>query len=184
MFESMVAFTAVEHFYGHYFDPPKGGAAFPRIMARARRPFATADGYICVQPNTDAHWRNLFLACGETGLADDPRFAGIAARTENVDALYSALATLLRTRTTADWLGLMQVLDVPCAPVNGLKDLPNDPHLIATAFFTRIDQGDGCSLTFPGVPVLVDGERPPIRRPPRLGEHQAVLDGAGFNSSP
>jgi crotonobetainyl-CoA:carnitine CoA-transferase CaiB-like acyl-CoA transferase len=185
MFESMVAFTAVEHFYGHYFDPPRGPAAFPRVMARERRPFATANGYICVQPNTDAHWRNLFLACGEVGLADDPRFAGIAARTENVDALYSTLASLLRTRTTEDWLGLMQELDVPCGAVNALKDLTEEPHLAATEFFTRLDQGDGSRLAFPGVPVLFDGQRPPIRRPPRLGEHnQALLGGAGFDSQP
>jgi crotonobetainyl-CoA:carnitine CoA-transferase CaiB-like acyl-CoA transferase len=183
MFESMVAFTAVEHFYGHHFEPPKGPAAFPRVMARGRRPFLTADGYISVQPNTDAHWRNLFLACGEVALADDPRFAGIAARTENVDALYSALASLLRTRTSAEWLGLMQEMDVPCGTVNALADLTRDPHLAATEFFTKLDQGDGSSLTFPGVPVLFDGKRPPIRMPPRLGEHdENLVGGAGFDS--
>ncbi|MDB5446808.1 MAG: L-carnitine dehydratase/bile acid-inducible protein, partial [Phenylobacterium sp.] len=83
MFETMVAYTAVEHFYGRYFDPPLGPAAYPRVMTPERRPFATADGYICALPYTDQHWRSLFEMAGRPELAEDPRFAGIGARTDH-----------------------------------------------------------------------------------------------------
>lgn len=180
MFESMVAFTAVEHLYGRHFEPPKGPAAYPRVMTPERRPFATADGHICALPYNDGHWTRLFEACGRTDLAADPRFADIAARTENVTALYATLAEILRTRTTAEWLEILERLEIPCAPVTSLETLVDDPHLAATGFFTLLDQGDGTQLRFPGVPVLFDGERPPIAAPPRLGEHtREVLEAAG-----
>lgn len=181
MFESMVAFTAVEHLYGRHFDPPKGPAAYPRLMAPDRRPQATADGYICALPYTDGHWRSLFRAVGRPELADDPRFRDISARTANVAELYETLAAILRARPTAEWLKLLGELEVPCAEVKGLEDLIDDPHLAATGFFTVLDDETG-RVRHPGVPVLFDGERPPIRRPPRLGEHtEEVLREAGLS---
>ena len=60
MFETMVAFNFVEHYYGHHFDPPKGPLGYPRVMAPWRRPLATADGYLCMMAYTDAHWRGFF----------------------------------------------------------------------------------------------------------------------------
>ncbi len=65
MFETMVGYVAVEHLYGRSFEPDKGPAAYPRVITNERRPFATAaDGYICVLPYTDRHWKDVFEACG------------------------------------------------------------------------------------------------------------------------
>ena len=171
MFETMVAFTAVEHFYGHHFSPPEAPAAYPRVMTPERRPFATRDGHICVLPYTDRHWAALFAACGRAELTDDPRFKGIAARTLNATALYATLGGLLAERTTSEWLETLQRLEIPCAPITSLEELEDDPHLTATGFFAEVEAANGETLRFPGVPVLFDGERPLIRRPPLLGEH-------------
>ena len=183
MFETMVAYTAVEHYYGQHFDPPKGPAAYPRVMVPERRPFATADGYICALPYTDQHWRSLFAVAGRAEFAKDPRFADIGARTEHIGELYAILADILLSRTTADWVQTLEALEVPCGPVMSLDDLADDPHLAETGFFARIEAEDGSALRFPGVPVLFDGERPPVRTPPRLGEHtREVLVQAGLSA--
>jgi len=64
-----------------------------------------------------------------------------------------------------------------------LAALENDPHLVATGFFTRIDTPAG-PLRYPGVPVLFDGQRPPVSAPPHLGEHSAqILAEAGFDAA-
>ena len=182
MFEAMVAYTAIEHLYGRQFEPAMGPACYPRVMTPERRPYATADGYICALPYTDRHWASLFEAADRPELARDPRFAGIAARTEHIGELYAILGEILLTRSTAEWLQTLERLEVPCAPVKSLEDLIDDPHLAAVDFFTVLESDAGPALRFPGVPALFDGARPPVNRPPRLGEHtREVLVEAGLS---
>jgi len=183
MFETMVAFNFVEHFYGHHFDPPLGPLGYPRVMAPWRRPLATADGHVCMMAYTNAHWRSFFTVAGAPGHLDDPRFASIATRTTHIDAIYGLAAALIATRTTAEWIDLLEAGQIPCARVIPLAALESDPHLVATDFFTRIDTPAG-PLRYPGVPVLFDGERPPVSAPPRLGEHSTqILSEAGFDAT-
>jgi crotonobetainyl-CoA:carnitine CoA-transferase CaiB-like acyl-CoA transferase len=184
MFETMVGYTAIEHLYGRSFEPPLGETTYPRVMTPERRPFATADGHICAMPYTDANWASLFEVGGRPELTADPRFRGIAARTEHIGALYAALGEILLTRSSAEWLETLEQLQIPCAPVKSLDDLIDDPHLKAVGYFTELEMDDGPRVRFPGVAPLFDGERPPITRPPRLGEHtREVLLAAGLSEA-
>ncbi len=183
MFETMVAFNFVEHFYGHHFDPPLGPLGYPRVMAPWRRPLATADGHVCMMAYTDAHWHGFFTVAGAADHLADPRFASIATRTTHIDAIYGIAGELVRARPTAEWITLLEGAQIPCARVMPLAALENDPHLVATGFFTRIDTPAG-PLRYPGVPVLFDGQRPPVSAPPHLGEHSAqILAEAGFDAA-
>ena len=181
MFETMVAYNWVEHGYGALFDPPRGPAGYPRVLAAWRRPYATADGHVGLMPYTDAHWRRFFSAVGEPALAADPRFASMAARTRHIAALYEATGRIVATQTTAHWLALCAELEIPAAPMHTLDSLPGDPHLQATGFFETLHDPAMGTLRLPAVPVRFDGERPPLALPPRLGEHTAaVLAEAGL----
>ena len=183
MFETMVAFNFVEHFYGHHFDPPKGPLGYPRVMAPWRRPLATADGHVCMMAYTDAHWRGFFTVAGAPEHLADPRFASIATRTTHIDAIYGLAAALIATRPTAAWIDLLEAAQIPCARVIPLGALETDPHLVATGFFTQVETPAG-PLRYPGVPVLFDGVRPPVSAPPHLGEHtRQVLTEAGFSDA-
>ena len=61
---------------------------YPRLLNPYRKPFRTLDGYLCAMPYTDQHWKRFFIEAGEPALADDPRFANISLRTQNIEALY------------------------------------------------------------------------------------------------
>ena len=137
MFESMVNFTLVEHFYGAHFRPPLSPPGYVRLTTKWRRPYKTTDGYVCVVPYSTEHWRRFFAAAGQPGLMDDARFATMAERTRNIDLLYAELAACLAQRSTAAWLDACERLDVPAAPLRDLGDLEADPHLVATGFFSR-----------------------------------------------
>ncbi len=183
MFESMVAFNLVEHLYGQHFEPPRGPAGYPRVLAPLRRPYQTADGHVCMMPYTDAHWRDFFTAAGRPELAADARFAGIAARTQHIETLYELTGEIVRARTTDAWLALCETLQIPVARVNQLAELVDDPHLRATGFFDMLDDPAMGTLRFPGAPVRFDGERAAPALPPRLGEHtRGLLGEAGLTT--
>jgi crotonobetainyl-CoA:carnitine CoA-transferase CaiB-like acyl-CoA transferase len=181
MFETMVAFNMVEHLYGRHFDPALTGAGYPRVLAPWRRPYRTSDGAICMMPYTDAHWRLFFTEAGEPDLAADPRFASIATRTTHIEALYETAGRIVATRTTDAWLEACDRLEIPAAPVLGLDELPDDPHLRAIDFFAaQSDPGLG-GVRFPAMPVSFDHQPAPIAVPPRLGEHtREILAELGY----
>jgi crotonobetainyl-CoA:carnitine CoA-transferase CaiB-like acyl-CoA transferase len=182
MFESMVAFNLVEHQYGQHFEPPLAAAGYPRLLNPWRKPFRTLDGYLCAMPYTDAHWQRFFIEAGRPELADDARFAGISDRTANIEALYELADSILATRSTDDWLAVCERLEVPASRMNRLEDLPQDEHLVATGFFETLNDPAMGTLRFPGAPVRIDGEKLPLRMPPRLGQHTAdVLAEIGVN---
>ena len=183
MFETMVAFNLVEHCYGQHFEPPQSAAGYPRVLADSRRPYCTADGYVCMMPYTDAHWQRFFAAIGVPELAIDPRFCSIAARTQNILALYETLGQFGVARSTDEWIALCDALEIPAGRVNTLDDLKDDTHLQATGFFTQVNDPAMGPLRFPGVPVLFNGQRPPVATPPRLGaDTRAVLLQAGLSA--
>ena len=80
MFEGMAHMTLGDHLGGATFDPPLGPAGYARLLAPHRRPYATADGYLCLLIYNDKHWRNFFALIGQPELADDPRFRSHGAR--------------------------------------------------------------------------------------------------------
>ena len=171
MFEAMVNFTLVEHFYGQHFRPPLAEAGYSRMLTVWRRPYRTTDGYICIVPYSDQHWRRFFAEAGRLKLLDDERFQGIAARTRNIDALYSELASCVALRSTADWLATCERLDIPVAPYNRLADLEHDPQLAQTAFFTTLSDPVMGDIVTPAAPLKFNGIAAQPTMPPRLGQH-------------
>lgn len=171
MFETMVAFNLVENFYGEHFEPPLSAPGYPRVLADWRRPYRTNDGYVCMMPYTNAHWQKFFVGVAQPELASDARFTSMAARTQHIEALYEITGQIVAQHDTAHWLALCERLEIPAARMNTLADLKTDPHLQATHFFAELDDPVMGALRFPGVPVLFDGERPPVTSVPRLGEH-------------
>ena len=182
MYETMVGFNLVEHFYGMHFNPALSGAGYPRVMAPWRRPYKTLDGHVCMMPYTDAHWRKFFGAVGQPQLASDERFATQAARTKNIAQLLETMSSYVVQKNTAYWLATCEQLEIPAAPVARMDDLPADAHLKATDFFVDKEDAQMGRVTFPRSSVRINGEQAPITMPPRLGEHtQALLREAGWD---
>jgi crotonobetainyl-CoA:carnitine CoA-transferase CaiB-like acyl-CoA transferase len=73
-------------------------------MSPNRRPYRTADGYVCCLVYTDKHWKTFLTAAGKPELlVQDPRLRDIGTRTANIDALYQLVADELLHKTTAQW---------------------------------------------------------------------------------
>ena len=184
LFETMAAFNLTEHIYGHAFDPAEAGMGYPRVLVPWRRPYPTADGYICMLAYTDEQWRRLWREIGRPELIDDPRFDTLGSRSDNIDEVYRIAGECLKERTSAEWTEVFERLEIPAAPVTTLEGLMQDPHLDAVGFFhrRRHPSEGGVVLTDPPVRFSESAEEEAIRRlQPRLGEHSAeVLAEAGL----
>jgi len=183
MFESMVSFNLVEHFYGRHFVDEPSPSGYPRITSRWRKPYRTADGYLCMMPYTDAHWRNFFINSGHPEYADDPRFTDISARTQHIDALYQLAHEIAASRSTDCWVELCERSEIPATRINSLEDLETDPHLQQVGMFVTVADEQSRNYRYVRNPVSIGEDTGPIRLPPRLGEHtREVLSEAGLDS--
>ncbi len=185
MLETMLSFLLVEHLWGAVFNQPELGLGYPRMLTPHRRPYATKDGYISVIAVSDAHWSRLFAAMGRASLIEDPRFSTIAARSDNVDALYAVLTEGMRERTTAEWLATLRELDIPAGRANTLNDLLDDEYLRETEFFQHARHPLDGDVTVTAIPASFSASPPSVRRLwPALGEHtEEVLREAGCDDA-
>ncbi|MBV9824083.1 MAG: CoA transferase [Alphaproteobacteria bacterium] len=185
MMETMAAFNLVDHLWHGVLGEPEKGLGYPRMFTPYRRPYATGDGYICILATTDRQWRNLFLALDRHDLADDPKYATIAGRTDHIDALYKMLADSMRERGTAEWRERLDAFDVPNGAVNDLQSLVADPYLHETGFFQRMEHPTEGPVVMMAIPTEFSGSPGDIRSlAPRLGQHnQEILGDLGYSET-
>ncbi|MEY4373268.1 MAG: hypothetical protein RL219_2037 [Actinomycetota bacterium] len=92
----------------------------------------TADGYLVYFTATDSEAFGLFRALGHPEWAEDPRFATPQSRqlTENFQALGALIHEAFISFTTDEVLPKLRAEQVPCAPVNSLDDVFDDPQVV------------------------------------------------------
>lgn len=183
MFEAMSAFMLTEHMTGAVYDPPLSEPVYARMIARERRPYRTADGYIAATIYTNPQVERFASAAGIPNPLSDPRFRDVAARLRHVEDYCTLLQDALVNRTTEEWLDLLTAAEVPVARINTTEDLLTDPHLQEVGFYHPVDHPLDGTLTFPG-PVPGFSRTPARigRPPPEHGEHtEEVLAEAGLD---
>lgn len=144
MLESFTFFNMVENLYGETFLPGNGKLAYTRSINANRKPYPTKDGYIGLVPYSDSQWETFFKLGGQPDVFQDPRFSTYAARTENIGELYGLIEDVARTKTTDEWLVLLDQADIPAMRYNTMDAVLSDPHLNQVGFFeTRTHETAG-----------------------------------------
>ena len=176
MFENLAKFVLEEHMYLKTFVPPLGPCGDPRILDAHNRPIPTKDGYICVSANTDAQAFAFFEAIGRPELKTDPRFCSVPARFAHVKEYFQVRVDALKARSTAEWLEIMDRLDVPAMSYNTLDSLLEDPHLREVGFFELKDhptEGKTRSMRLPN--KWSSTARRDWNPAPKLGQHSVEI---------
>lgn len=184
MFETLVQTLLGDHLNGKAFLPAIADSGYSRLLTPHRRPYRTLDGYIAATPYNDKQFRAFYAAIGRAGeLDDNPKLASQAARASNYHEVYAQLAEIIATRTTDEWLALCHAHEVPCARVNSIEDLLDDPHLAAVNFFQETEHPTEGRIRQMRPSAHWSTADVSIRRPaPRVGEQSIeVLREAGFS---
>jgi len=173
MFESLLQFVLGEHLAGATWEPPIAPMGHPRMLAPNRRPFRTADGYVCALMYNDAHWRAYLALVGEAERFErDARFTTQSARMDHIEEIYRWVAERMREHPTAHWLRELAAADIPVMKMMRLDELPDDPHLAASGGWIECEHPTEGRLRQLRPPVRLGDTPASIARPaPRLGEH-------------
>ncbi len=124
-------------------------------------------------------WRGLLEIVGKTEWADDTRFHDRKARFENYDLLSESLQSIFRGGRREDWLRRLQERDVPCAPLNTLEEVFEDPQVREYGFPVEVEHPRMGKMKLVGSGVDLSRTPPKMERPPpTLGEHTGEILGA------
>jgi crotonobetainyl-CoA:carnitine CoA-transferase CaiB-like acyl-CoA transferase len=160
-------------------DKGRMGNAHPTIVPY--QTFDASDKPIAVAVGNNTQFANLCKAIGLEELAQDERYATNPDRVANREELVEILQREFSKRPADEWVEEIRDAGVPCGPVNALADVFTDEHVLSSGILQDVDHPAAGMLKMLASPVLVDGGRLPIRRPPpTLGKHTEELENGAW----
>lgn len=152
------------------------GSGHPQLVPY--QAFPTLDGDVVVSAGTNKIYRDFCAAIGKPELGTDERFATNQDRVHHRALLVPEIAAVTRTRSTEEWIGLLEAADVPCAPVNDLATAYRELGETAEDMVVEVQHEQAGSLHQLGVPFKFSRTPGEVSdAPPMLGQHtELVLD--------
>ena len=141
--------------------------------------FAARDGYIVIAAGNDRLWRQLCDALGLGALADDPRFANNALRTDNHAALEPVLEGVLAEKTVDEWCAILAAAGVPSGPLSDVGQVFDDEQVAAREMIVELEHPVAGRQAVANSPLRFSATPVQLRGPaPLLGQHtEEVLSG-------
>jgi len=146
--------------------------------------FKTTDGWITLGAANQANWLKLLDLITAPELGEDPRFTNNHGRITHRIELAKALAPIIRTRTSADWLSRLEAAGVPAGPVLDVAEMHRDPQTLARGMVTKAPHTKLGPVKTLGAPVKFSATPGGVTRgAPLLGEHtREVLAEYGYGN--
>ena len=156
--------------------PRRWGNAHPSIVPY--QSFKTADGYLVIGVASEGIWRRFCQAIGRAEWADDSRFEKNSNRVENRSLLIGLLAEIFLSRSTDEWLKLLNSAEVPCAPVQTVDQVFKAPQVLHREMLVQVEHPTAGTVRMAGIPVKFSATPASVRLPPPLlGQHtEEVLE--------
>jgi crotonobetainyl-CoA:carnitine CoA-transferase CaiB-like acyl-CoA transferase len=164
--------------------PPQAGNNHPTSIPTGV--FKTADGHINIATTGQKIWERFAQAIDAAHLIKREEYATAASRLKNRDALNAELDKITATKTSAEWLEILNEAGVPSGPIYSIDQMFDDPQVkhLGLAAPVPTDSQDGRALTVVAQPFTLS--RTPskmVAPPPDVAEHNdEVLKEFGFSA--
>jgi crotonobetainyl-CoA:carnitine CoA-transferase CaiB-like acyl-CoA transferase len=152
-------------------QPERDGNRDPHMAPHGVFRCAGEDRWVSLAVRDDNEWQRLCAVIGRPALATDPRFATLAGRKQNEDALEALIAEWTCTRSPEEATAQLQAAGIPSAPSMSNKDLATDPHLNSRPILIYLDHPEVGKKQHVGIPWQLSKTPLSVRRPaPILGQ--------------
>ena len=179
LLDTMVAFNAsqIVSYLASGQIPQRWGNAHPQVVPY--EVFPTSDGHIILAVGNDSQFAHFCGAAGHPGLAEEPRFKTNSQRIIHREALIPLIAGIMLTRSKREWIQALEATNVPCGPINSMKEVLEDPQVRHRQLRVDMPHPLGGTASVVRSPLRLS-ETPVEYRlaPPMLGQHnEEILKG-------
>lgn len=101
--------------------------------------FETRDGYITCGAVSDSEWEGMCKALERPDWLADERFSTPMGRVVNARERLEGMSEVLRARSSAEWLAVLDRHDVPCAPVLSRPEILENEQIRANRLITEYE---------------------------------------------
>ncbi|OGA02599.1 MAG: formyl-CoA transferase [Betaproteobacteria bacterium RIFCSPLOWO2_02_FULL_62_17] len=160
----------------------QGGNDHPSTMPVSS--YRTKDGYINIAASGNAIWKRLCEALGKEEWLALPEYASDPLRVKNRKPLNEALNAVLATRTSAQWIDVLNEAGVPCGPIYNLDQVFDDPQVKHLGIAASVKHPVLGEIRMQNQPVTLSRTPGRVAVPtPELGEHTGeILASIGYAS--
>jgi crotonobetainyl-CoA:carnitine CoA-transferase CaiB-like acyl-CoA transferase len=164
-------------------EPIQEGNHHPTVVPMGM--FRSSDGYVNIAGPAGRLFERFCEATGLTVLTQDPRFRDTEERSRHRAELNRQVANVLETRSTAEWIDILNRAGVPCGPVYSIQEMFDDPQVRHLDVTRRVEHPRLGSLELLRNAVNLGPEVESVRSPaPDAGEHtREVLTELGYTTA-
>lgn len=151
-------------------NPKRQGNAHPNIVPY--QTFNTSDGIIMLAIGNDTQFRKFCQFVERPELADNPNFQTNEQRVINRESLIEHLSKILLSQPTVWWVNELEILDIPCGPINTLQEVFNHSQIKHRNLVRKIP--DNCSKQIYTIASPINLSETPLQyrsASPDLSEH-------------
>jgi crotonobetainyl-CoA:carnitine CoA-transferase CaiB-like acyl-CoA transferase len=152
-------------------QPPRNGNRDPYMAPHGVFRSRGEDRWVSIAVRTDDEWRKMCAVMGHAELAHDSRFATLAARKENEDALEAVVTSWTESCSAEEATQRLQQAGIPSYPSLDGRDMITNPQAEARGFFVELPHPEVGVRRHLGIPWQMSHTPCEIRRPaPLLGQ--------------
>ena len=138
--------------------------------------FEAKNGWVMISVIGNEIWRRFIEIIEREDLLQDERFGDDHNRYHNRHLIRPIVSDWVSRRTVSEVVRLLEEKRVPCGRVNTVRELVNDPHLIAREMLVNRHYPGVGAIPLPGIPVKLSETPGKIEtNAARLGEHNKEI---------